>query len=349
VLLNEDDRLAGEWFLIAEAQDYLSGLIAQDLSGFDVPSDERKFRGLWTFDANMVNRLQENLSRLLSIEPLHYDSRNHNYDGQMRQIAHVTSSLIEDLEKRNANLEHWQTLRRDLVSMIVHDLRNPLSVISGYLELIERAIRFGEPAEQILSFVKKAQTGSFELSNLIDDILDLNRLVAGDFPFEPESVAVLPLFEEMFQQYTILAQRRRLSINMELEDPMLTVYADRQTLKRILANLMSNAFRHTETGGVTLEAEACEGAGIQLGVVDTGEGIPAESLPHIFDQFYQVRGKGRKRGTSGLGLAFCKRAVEAQGGEIWVESTLGQGTGFYFCLPAVEENVPAADAVGSET
>lgn len=329
VPLEPTDRLAMEWFLVAEAPEYYSALIAQDLSGFEVENEKRLFKGVWTFDADLVNRLQQSLSQAIGIPPLACDLAAYDYDAQIGRIA---NDLIGDLEKRNQELEQSQSLRNDLVSMIVHDLRNPLAVINGYLELIERVTKQGYKVEEILALVGKAQEGTQELGRLVDDILDLNRMNANEFPLERERFSVLELFEELIREYIVIAQQRRLAINMELDDPTLMIYGDRSVTKRILINLLGNAFRHTPKGGVTLEAVPC-GDGVRLGVLDTGEGIPAGALPHIFDLYYQVRGKQRRRGASGLGLAFCKKAVEAQGGELWVESEIGRGSRFYFRLP----------------
>lgn len=331
VHLNLEDTLLYEWFLVVEGQNYFSALVAKDRSGFAIPSEKRMFDGIWTFDARLVNQLQTQLSHAIVIEPLLFEASNYDYDNQ---VARITNDLIADLEKRNQELEHQQKLRQDLSHMIVHDLRNPLSAVNGYLDLLERAIRFNKPADDLKEFVLRAQQSTSELGQLIDNILDINRFGAGEFPLELQPIMLLDLFEELMGQYAIISQQRRITLNMNLEDPALVIVADRQALKRIFTNLMSNAFRHTVKGSVTLEAMPCEDAQhVRLGVIDTGEGIPPDEIESVFEQYYQGRRRDHKRGSSGLGLAFCKLAVEAQKGKIWVESELDKGSAFYFCLP----------------
>ena len=332
-LLPPDHLLIQEWFLVVESAEYFSALVAKDLSGLEVPHAERMFRGIWTFDAELVNQLQRLLSHLVGLTPLGYDLDERDYGSQMRHVSRIANDLIQTLEKRNTQLIEAQQLHKQLLQMLVHDLRNPLSGIMGYVDLIERAVQRGGDSSEILEFIERARIGNVQLNILIENILDLNRLQVGAFPVNKEVITLDPLFEAMQHQFLGMAQLHDNTLQVDLASPDLTVAADRNVLTRILSNLLSNAIRHTRQGEVHLEAKRDQRRGCtQIAVMDTGEGIAPNDISRIFDPYYQVVNL-RTKGAAGLGLTFCKQAVEAQGGVIWVESEIGKGSAFHIRLP----------------
>lgn len=333
ILLSDEDRLTQEWFLVAEGPDYFSALVAKDLSGFETPNPQRLFNGIWTFDEAVVRRFQGCLSHWVEVPPLDYAPQQRNYESQIFYVSRIASDLIHSLEQRNEELQRTQQLREQLLRMLVHDLRNPLGGIMGYVDLIERAVQRGGDREEILEFIERARIGNNQLNILIENILDLNRLQAGEFPVKKQLITLAPLFEQMQSQFSGMAQMNENTLQVALSSPDLTVAADRNTLTRVLSNLLSNAIRHTRQGKVRLEARRDKQKGHTLmSVIDTGEGIPADELPRVFDLYYQGENR-RTKGAAGLGLTFCKQAVEAQGGVIWVESEIGKGSAFHIRLP----------------
>ncbi len=342
VPLQPTDVLASEWFLIAEASDYFSALVAKDLTGFEVPDDERLFRGIWTFDADTVQRLQQKLSEIVGLEPLYFTFDARDYVAQTAQFSVIVNDLVNSLEQRNERLVLTQKLRDQLVSMIVHDLRNPLAGMMGFVDLIERGIQRDQDPNILLELVAEVRRSHDDLSMLIDNILDLNRIEAGEFPIDLSKVALGPLLEEIYLQFRGVAQLRHLNFDVVLRDHDVFVQADEQALKRTLGNLLSNAMRYTRQGSVILKADPNHQT-VEISVTDTGQGIAPDALERVFDPYFQA-GSHRTRGTAGLGLAFCKHAVEAQHGEIWVESKIGEGSSFHIKLPRVQSPVPTTKA-----
>jgi signal transduction histidine kinase len=230
--------------------------------------------------------------------------------------------------------------RDDMAHMLVHDLRSPLAVLRGSLELMENDIRAGN-VEGARRWLGAAQSGSERMLRLIDQLLDISKLESGRMTTELTSVQAAALFEETAQRFASLAREIdvRLQIVTPPELPLLRV--DAALMSRVLGNLVDNALKFTDNGGVIRlwarqEVEG-DGGAILLGVSDTGPGIPAEAQHLLFQKFQQLSIRGRRRGT-GLGLPFCKLAVEAHGGEIWVESpsnaieTVRQGRGSTFVI-----------------
>lgn len=340
VPLPDDAQFVGEWFLIAEAEDYFSALVAKDLTGFAVPNNQRLFEGAWTFDADIVQRLQQELSTIVGLPPLEYSVRD--YVAQTAQFSVVVNDLINSLEHRNERLFLTQKLRDQLVGMIVHDLRNPLAGMMGFIDLLERGIRRGQDTKILLELVAEARRSHDDLSMLIDNILDLNRIQAGEFPIDLADVPLGPLLEDIYQQFRAVARLRHLKFDVVIRDHDILIQADEQALKRTLGNLLSNAIRYTRQGSVTLTAEPNHQT-VEITVKDTGQGIDPDALDRVFDPYFQA-GSRRTRGTAGLGLAFCKHAVEAQNGEIWVESKVGEGSTFHIKLPRAQSPIATTKA-----
>lgn len=236
--------------------------------------------------------------------------------------------VLHDLSER-IRLEQ---VREDLVHMIIHDLRNPLSSIMSGLDLIRAAVMdpsLNLPVDQLFDV---AQRSGERLFMLIDSILDLARLEAGKTELRREPIPVSELVRETIEQVQPLALGREVHLETRIPSDLPPVLGDRELLRRVLVNLLDNALKYTPAGGrVTVTAEKLSPETLLFAVADTGPGIPLEHQARIFDRFARVPGQ-RTRGT-GIGLAFCKLAVEAHGGKIWVESRPGEGATFKFTLP----------------
>ena len=251
-------------------------------------------------------------------------------DGQLLGWLIVLRDVTEEQER----LE-WRTT---VTRMIVHDLRNPVTTLMTSVDLAEATLDSGEKARRHL---RQARFGAEEMLNMIDSLMDMTRLEVGQLILEMEALRLPPLVESVIERLNPLAEQRQVSLSCHADPELPAVWADEELSRRIVLNLLDNALKFTPAGG-RIWVHMRPGAplpghepGICCEVGDTGPGIAEENRQRIFDRFTRVNsGGGQVRGT-GLGLAFCKLAVEAQGGSIWVESGLEQGSRFFFTIPGI--------------
>lgn len=246
--------------------------------------------------------------------------------------AFLCGSLAEQLKTRNVELKRSEQVRQAFTELMVHDLRNPLTVLLGVLDLILMLLG-GSFTEDQRRLVENARRSGHLMLGLISDMLDLAKMEAGQLQLKPQPVDLQTLVRESAEQVRVYAEREELTLEIELADAMPRLEADRQLVERVLANLLSNAIKHTSSGGRINVTTRLDHGYAMVRVSDTGEGIPPEQIDRIFEKFGQVDQKGFQRQGTGLGLTFCKMAVEAHEGKIWVESTLGVGSVFIFTLP----------------
>jgi len=221
-----------------------------------------------------------------------------------------------------------ERMRSDLTHTMVHDLRNPLTAILGTLDLLEGSGSLMQEQEDI---VKVARGGAQMMVNLVNAILDVTQLESGRMPLERERVRLTPIVAETLDLHAPLARDRRLTLQSEVAETHPPVWADPRLLSRILHNLVGNSIKFTPEGGaIRVSALAESPSMLRVAVSDDGLGIPPELRERLFQKF--TTGDVKGRGT-GLGLAFCRLAVEAHGGRIWVDSDLGRGSTFSFTLP----------------
>jgi len=240
----------------------------------------------------------------------------------------------DELARRHAEIRRLEDLRQELTGMIVHDLKNPLTGILTSLQTIQ-ALGDGEPALR-RELLEMAISNTRSLFNMIQDILDVDRLESGKLPLTREEVQLGDVVEVAVNQLRSYAERAESTIQVKGLENLPSLRIDRELIRRVLVNLLGNAIRYAAPGPITISAQAIENAqAVIVSVQDQGPGIPPADLERIFDKYARVSQEDRprsKQGT-GLGLAFCKLAVEAHGGRIWVESVLGQGSTFSFRLP----------------
>ena len=216
-----------------------------------------------------------------------------------------------------------EIVRRDFVANVSHELKTPLTIISGFAETlldpdvaVEHRRQF---AETLLAHARRMQ-------RIVDDLLDLSRIESGGWIPNPAWVALASAVPEATAASAAAAARRGVAFEVALEPGVERVWGDATAVRQVLGNLADNAVRHTTHGGVTVFTEETY-EGTWLGVRDTGVGIPAEHLPRIFERFYRVDpGRSRDAGGTGLGLAIVKHLAEAHGGRIRAESAPGEGT-----------------------
>lgn len=240
--------------------------------------------------------------------------------------------MLQQLSRKNEELRKFEELREGLTSMIVHDLRAPLTSIISGLEMIEFVP--GMSPDQRDELIAMAHQGGKTLMGMINDLLDISKMEAGEMQLQCGPVRVEELVEISVHQIKTLLVDRQLSFTQSIAEDLPILWCDAPKISRVIVNLLSNAIKFTLQGGqIALTTEVVDDA-VQFTVSDTGEGIPREAFERIFEKFGQVesRKSGRKMST-GLGLTFCKMTVEAHGGQIWLESEIGQGSTFYFTVP----------------
>ncbi len=237
--------------------------------------------------------------------------------------------LADSFNRMSADLARSTELRRQMTADIAHELRTPLSVILGYTEALSEGKLSGTD-ETFDVMHDEAQ----QLQRLIEDLRTLSLADAGELPLMVQSVSPEGLLERVAIAHTPRAQEKGVSIQVEAPPDLPPISVDPDRVAQVLSNLVSNALRHTPPGGrVRLIAEH-DGADLRLRVADTGPGIAAKDLPHIFQRFYRAdQSRYLAEGQTGLGLAIAQSLVETHGGTISVESVQGEGSTFTITLP----------------
>jgi len=237
----------------------------------------------------------------------------------------------QQLQEDHDRLLELEELRDNLVHMIVHDMRSPLMVVSGAFEVILMEKERLSPPQQ--NFVAMGQNSCRELIEMVSSLLDVSRLEAGQMPLNRVPCDIRDIAVASAESVEVLAQEKKLTLRVNGDPSHASV--DRDIMQRVLVNLLGNAIKFSPEGrSIDVTLSSTEET-VRAAVTDQGGGIPPEYHQRIFDKFGQVesRKEGRKLST-GLGLAFCKLAVEAHGGRIGVDSEVGKGSTFWFTLPA---------------
>ena len=246
--------------------------------------------------------------------------------GSMATAARALIGIFRDVSDRHA----LEQLRADFLSMVTHDIRVPLTVILGYAEMLSDPEP--PPGEVPPDVISRIRESGEKIYALVCNFLDLSRIEAGRFAVEPRPVDLRPLLVEALEHHGATARRKGIMLSFEAA-PTVFATADAIQLGRAITNLLSNAIKYTAGGGrITIVADREDGW-VALAFRDTGRGIPAEEIPHLFEKYRRVREAERSEGT-GLGLFITKTIVEAHGGSIRVESTPGVGSTFTILLPA---------------
>ncbi len=241
----------------------------------------------------------------------------------------------KELEEKNKKLVELQGLRDSLTQMIVHDLKNPLTGIMGCSELLQMMPE--NLSERQLSIIKKMDESASVIQKMITDILDISRMEENKVKLRKEPFHITEILDANLNEFAYMMQKSGISGEMDVTKDVPMISADKDMVHRVVANLLHNAVKHSIKGGkIRLSARfEPEQGRLQVTVKDDGEGIAPEYTEKIFEKFAQADLKKLGLKTDrGLGLTFCKLAVEAHGGRIWVESKIGTGSEFKFYLPA---------------
>jgi signal transduction histidine kinase len=242
--------------------------------------------------------------------------------GELGELAQAFNAMADGLQR-------LEQLRRSMVTDIAHELRTPLSNVRGYLEALRDGVV--EPSPVLIDSLHEE---ALSLNRLVDELQELALAEAGQLHLDIQPLAVLPAVEKTLLAIRAQAHARQVSLHIDVPPGLPPALADANRFRQVLCNLLDNALTHTPAGGrITVQAGQA-GDQIELRVQDTGEGIPAEHLPLIFERFYRVdQSRTRATGGAGLGLAIVRQLVEAQGGQVSAHSQVGQGTTMQFTLP----------------
>jgi len=215
-----------------------------------------------------------------------------------------------------------------LTSDLAHELRTPVTVIHGYLEMLNDSVMEITP-EIRCQLLQEAG----RLQRLISSLLELSKVEAGYLPLNLQSYLPQPLMQEVLSIFAIESQKVNCDLKLKLPAYLPNIYADPDRFKQVLINLVSNAITYSQNGNVTIRARS-DVDYLWIDVTDTGIGIAPDDVPRVFDRFWRAdRSRNLKTGGSGIGLAIVKRLVELQGGNIEVESELNKGSTFRFSIP----------------
>jgi len=257
--------------------------------------------------------------------------------GELEQQVQVRSrdeigQLAQAFNLMSQQIARANQLRRQMTADIAHDLRTPLTVIAGYIESMRDGVL--QPTPQRLDLIYQEIE---RLQKMVNDLRMLSQADAGELNLHPQPVQPVALLERAAQLFQHHASQAGITLKVDAHEPTDSILVDEDRMMQVLDNLISNALRYTPSGGeVTLRARQ-DGKRVLLQVADTGSGIPAEELPHIFERFHRVDpSRHSESGGSGLGLAIVRALVEAQGGRVSAESEPGKGTTISVEFPALD-------------
>jgi len=241
--------------------------------------------------------------------------------------------LFDQLRQSHERLQALERQREDLTRMVVHDLRTPLTSVIAAMQTMEMVGDLNPLQKEVVDI---AISGSGALLSMINDLLDFEKMESSDMKLDYSALSVADLIASAVAQVAPLAEQKQLKLLQKIAADLPPFEGDEDKLRRTLVNLLGNAIKFTPPGGhVTVEAyRSQEGNSVEFSVQDNGEGIPEEAFGRIFEKFGQVESRqGGRTMSTGLGLTFCKLAIESHGGHIRVESEPGQGSTFSFTVP----------------
>ncbi len=257
-------------------------------------------------------------------------------------LAIQNARLFREIEEKSRQLEEASQHKSQFLANMSHELRTPLNAILGYTELMADGA-YGEPSEKMLGILKRLESNGRHLLGLINDVLDLSKIEAGQLLLELSDYTVQDIAQTVRSTLEPLAADKKLAFKLELTPELPPARGDGRRLTQVLINLVGNAIKFTDAGEIVIKAEANNGS-FKVSVRDTGPGISAADQAKLFQEFQQADNTiTRKKGGTGLGLAISKRIVEMHGGKIWIDSVVGQGSTFIFTVPVrVERQAEAA-------
>lgn len=245
--------------------------------------------------------------------------------------THMMGSFIDITERKKAEEKQreLENMKSEFLSSVSHELRNPLHSARGFVKLmLEGNVPDPKTQKEFLAIVDEETQ---RLAILIDDLLDMSRLEAGQFQIQKQRLPIRDVIHEQISSFARIARDKHIEINEDMPATLPDIEADGNRIKQVISNLLGNAIKFSDGGSITVKS-AVRDSEVLVQVADQGIGIPEEAMPHLFERFFRAKDK-MARGGTGLGLYISKQIVEAHGGRIWAESKEGEGSTFSFTLP----------------
>ena len=247
-------------------------------------------------------------------------------------IAIENVRLFEEIQEKSRQIAEASKHKSQFLANMSHELRTPLNAILGYTELVLDGI-YGEAPEKMRNVLERIQTNGKHLLGLINDVLDLSKIEAGQLALSLNDYSIKDMMQGVYIAVEPLAGNKKLNFKLEVPSDLPPARGDERRLSQVLLNLVGNAIKFTDIGEVAMKAAAANGSYI-VAVTDTGPGIAESDQAKIFEEFQQSESTHTKaKGGTGLGLSIAKRIIEMHGGRLWVESSLGSGSTFFFTVP----------------
>ncbi|MBE2220605.1 MAG: GAF domain-containing protein [Anaerolineae bacterium] len=247
-------------------------------------------------------------------------------------VAVQNASLFAEQVETSEKLREVDRLKSEFLASMSHELRTPLNSIIGFADVLLEGLD-GELNERMEEDVRLIRDSGRHLRELIGDILDMSKIESGRMEMRYEEIDIHQMGHDILANAAPLAEAKNLALHLNISDEVDVIEADRTRLRQVLWNIMGNAIKFTEKGSVTLSVDVEENH-LLVGIHDTGIGIEDEHIPIVFEQFRQIDGNlNRSVGGTGLGMPITKKLVELHGGDIWIESVIGQGSTFWFTIP----------------
>ena len=317
MFLNEHDLLLGTSLLV------FAGGIAIAFGGFYADAITARLDDLRTFAAEIAHG---HLATRMTVS-----GRD-----EVADVAHSLNTMATQLEEGQRRQQDLEVMRRELLAWVGHDLRAPLASVQAIVEALADGVV--EDPVTTKRYLRTAQHNIQALSGLIDDLFELSQIEAGRLVLNRQPSSMSDLVSDTIESYSALASAGGVRLTGAAEPAVDPITIDAERVGRVLTNLISNAIRHTSEGGQVQVRAVRNDKGVRVSVTDTGEGMGAEQVDRVFDRFSPgTHSPGRRSGRSGLGLAIARGIIEAHGGQIALDSTLGVGTRAYIQLPAGQD------------
>jgi len=258
---------------------------------------------------------------------------------EVGELAKAFNAMVTRLRHSLEREKSLENTRRELIEAISHDLRTPLSSIRVMIESINDGVVTDE--KTIKRYLKTTQSEIENLSQLVNDLFELSQIDAGLLKLNTDTVSLQQIISDTVETMDAQAASHKLSLNGEVDQKLSPITVDSRRVQRVLYNLVQNAIRHTPPDGSISIRAVDVGDAVEVQVVDTGEGIPEQELPRVFERSYRSeQSRSPNSGGAGLGLSIAKGIIEAHGGRIWAESESGHGSVFSFTLPKMKSSSP---------
>lgn len=292
--------------------------------------------------ASLVRPIRELVHATEEVKEGHLD-----YQSQVVARSDELGQLARSFNEMSHHLAELDEMKQQFVDSITHDLKSPLTVVRGYLEMILK-LQAASLSEKLVRHLRIIDAASQRLQQYVSNILDFSKLKVGKLPMTLKTFSLVDIANSVIEGFALPSELAGIRVEGRIQEGLPPVSADYEMIHRVISNLVTNALKFTPKGGrITIHVDRQDGVFLHVAVQDTGMGIPVEDLPRVFERFYQVQ-KTRalaKASGAGLGLTISKRIVEQHGGRIWVESKMGVGTTFHFNLPAAQVPVPAVNVL----